>query len=291
MRLLLTVALILSGPVPAGAAGFDPFTLADVEDRLGVEVPLGGRLTDAAGEPTTLRDLVDKPVLLAPVDYGCTNICGVTLRGLLQAVGAVSLEPGRDFEVVVLGIDPRDGPSEAAAERAALLEEEDGAGVHFLTGDVAAALEAIGFRYAYDEATGQYAHAAAVAVLTPDGRLARWLYGYPFQASDLRLAIVEASDGAIGSLTDRLWLLCYGYDPEQGAYTAAVGTALKAGGGLTVLALGGFVLVMLARERGSSSAERGSPEERKGSSSAERDSPEERKGLSRAERGSPGQDS
>ena len=126
-------------------------------------------------------------------------------------------------------------------------------------------------------------------MLTPDGRLARWLYGYPFQASDLRLALVEAADGEIGTLADRLWLLCYGYDPELGAYTAAVGTALKAGGGLTVLALGGFVLVMLRREFGSSSAKRGSrgggsPEEKAGSSSPKGGSPPEK-------RDSPGRDS
>lgn len=249
MRALVVLALLLGGLSPAGAAGFDPFTLADVEDRLGAELPLDGPLVDATGAPTRLRHLTKKPVVLAPVDFGCTNICGVTLRGLFQAIEAMALEPGRDFEVVVLGIDPRDGPEEASAERAGLLQDDDPRGIHFLTGDTAPVADAIGFRYAYDEATGQYAHAAAVAVLTPDGRLARWLYGYPFQPSDLRLALVEAGNGEIGTLTDRLWLLCYGYDPELGAYTAAVGTALRAGGGLTVLALGGFVLIMLRRER------------------------------------------
>ena len=130
MRLVLAFALILVGPAPAGAAGFDPFTLADVEDRLGAEVPIDGAMMDARGQATTLRDLADKPVLLAPVDYGCANICGVTLRGLLQAIEAMALEPGRDFEVVVLGIDPRDGPAEAAAERAAALESDGTDGVH-----------------------------------------------------------------------------------------------------------------------------------------------------------------
>ncbi|HEX6142145.1 MAG TPA: SCO family protein, partial [Geminicoccaceae bacterium] len=109
MRWFVALALLLLSQTPAGAAGFDPFTLADVEDRLGAEAPLDGAMMDARGQATTLRDLVDKPVLLAPVDYGCANICGVTLRGLFQAVDAVSLEAGRDFEVVVLGIDPRDG--------------------------------------------------------------------------------------------------------------------------------------------------------------------------------------
>ncbi|MDX1540024.1 MAG: SCO family protein [Geminicoccaceae bacterium] len=262
MRWLVALAMLLASGSTARAAGFDPFTLADVEDRLGAAVPLDGRLVDAAGEWTTLRELTGRPVLLAPLDYGCTNICGVTLRGLVQALDMMTLEPGRDFEVVVLGIDPRDGPDEAAAERAAVLGQAR-AGVHFLTGETAPVADAIGFRYAYDGASDQYAHAAAVAVLTPDGRLARWLYGYPFQASDIRLALVEAADGTVGTLTDRLWLLCYGYDPELGAYTAAVGTALRAGGGLTVLALGSFVLVMLRRDLGSRSPRKngsGAPE-------------------------------
>jgi protein SCO1 len=110
-------------------------------------------------------------------------------------------------------------------------------------------MEALGFNYAFDPATGQYAHPTAVAVLTPDGRLARWLYGYPFKPRDIRFALVEASEGAIGTLFDRVWLLCYGYDPKTGTYNALVGRLLQAGGGLTVLALGGLVAGMLWRER------------------------------------------
>ena len=107
----------------------------------------------------------------------------------------------------------------------------------------------MGFHYAYDPATDQYAHPAAVAVVTPDGHLARWLYGYPFEPSDIRLALTEASAGTIGTLADRLWLLCYCYDPATGTYSARVDQALEAGGGLTVLLLGGLVLMMLRRER------------------------------------------
>jgi protein SCO1/2 len=107
----------------------------------------------------------------------------------------------------------------------------------------------MGFHYAYDSTTDQYAHPAAVAVVTPDGHLARWLYGYPFEPSDIRLALTEASAGSIGTLADRLWLLCYCYDPATGTYSVRVNQALEAGGGLTVLLLGGLVLMLLRHER------------------------------------------
>lgn len=254
-RLALALALLLSAGPAGAAAQFDPADAAALEPRLGTQVPADGTFTDASGASVRLADyLGDKPLLLAPVDLDCGNICGVTLGMLFDALDAMSLEPG-SYAVAVVSIDGRETPADARAARAEYLERFerlDADVVHVLVdrGDSVRRLtEAIGFEYAYDAATDQFAHPSAVAVLTPDGRLARWLFGYPFQPSDLRLALIDAGGGAIGTLAERLWLLCHSYDPKTGTYNAAVDVALKTGGGLTLVVLGGFVALMLRRER------------------------------------------
>jgi protein SCO1 len=178
--------------------------------------------------------------------YWATLICNALAIQLLWF-----RVPGAAFELLVVSIDPNDRPADGAAARAKYRERfETAAGAHFLTGDAAPLLAAIGFRYAYDSGTGQYAHPAAVAALRPDGRLARWLYGYPFETFDLRLALTDAGGEKVGGLADRLWQLCFRYDPKIGAYTPAILRALKAGGALTVLLVGGGIALALRRERG-----------------------------------------
>jgi protein SCO1 len=255
IRLLMLMLLLAAGAAQA-AKPFDPFSSTAIEPKLGAKLPTGGEFLDHAGRQVTLADYLGKvPVLVAPVDYGCVNICGVTLAGLFAALDQMDLEPGA-YQVLAASMDPRDGVAQARDERAKSLARfgRKGAGeiVHFLVGEGGAShtlLEALGFEYAYDPAIDQYAHSAAVAVLTPDGRLARWLYGYPFAPSDIRLALVEAGGGAIGTLADRVWLLCYGYDPKTGTYSALIGRILEAGGGATVLVLGGLIAGLLWRER------------------------------------------
>jgi protein SCO1/2 len=252
-------ALFLTLSIPlAQAAAFDAFSSAAIEPKLGVAIPRDLAFVDEAGGHVALADyLGQRPVILAPVAYNCKNICGVTLAGLFSALAGVGLNP-RSFAVVAVSIDPRETVADAMRSRAENLTRYGRAGaaeaVHFLAaadgaGSSRALAETIGFHYAYDADTDQFAHPAAVAVITPSGKLARWLYGYPFEPSDLRLALTEAGEGTIGTLSDRLWLLCYGYDPKTGAYTADVDLALKAGGGLTMLLVGGFVAFMLRRER------------------------------------------
>jgi protein SCO1 len=252
-RTLLCLLVLLTGPPAAAGAPVDMLAAAAIETgKLGAAVPNAVVLEDAAGRQVMIGELLRRrPLLLAPVDYGCRNICGVTLAGLLGALDELAWRPGRDYDLLVLSIDPASRAVDAAAVRDEQFARFDGlSGARFLAGDASALTDAIGFRYGYDAATDQYIHPAAVGVVTPDGRLARWLYGYPFEASDLRLALTEASGGRAGTIGDRLWLLCYGYDPATGKYSAAVDRLLKAGGGLTVLLLGGFVLAMLRRERG-----------------------------------------
>jgi protein SCO1 len=251
----MALCAALSGAA-AAKPGFDPFTSAAIEPRLGAALPESDGFLDDTGARVTLHDyLGQRPAIIAPIDVGCTNICGVTLAGLFDALDRTGLDPST-FTVLAVSIDPRDTPAAAKSWKLDNLQRyrdpRASQAVHFLVGDgrsSARLTAAIGFHYAYDATTDQYAHPAAVAVVTPDGHLARWLYGYPFEPSDIRLALTEASAGTIGTLADRLWLLCYGYDPVTGTYSARVNQALEAGGGLTVLLLGGLVLMLLRSER------------------------------------------
>ena len=257
MRPLLIALGLALFILPATADGpFDPFDVAGIDRRAGAAVPMNLLFRDGNGRPVTLRELGNgKPTLLVPVLHDCPNICGVTLAGLARAVKAQPFEAGTEFEIVAFGIDPNEGPAEARAS----LEELRKAfpalaagGLHAVTGgaeNVRAVTSALGYRYAYDERIGQYAHVAAVAVLTGGGRLSNWLYGVAPQPTDLRLALTEAGEGRLGTWADQILLLCYHYDPETGRYNSLVWGLLRAGGGLTVLALGGFIAVAFLRER------------------------------------------
>jgi protein SCO1 len=253
---IMAVALCAALSPAAAKPGFDPFTSAAIEPRLGAALPKDDPFLDDAGAKVTLAGYLGRrPAIIAPVDIGCTNICGVTLAGLFDALDRTGLDPST-LTVLAVSIDPRDTPAAANSWKLDNLQRyrdpRAPQAVHFLVGNGPSSTRltaAIGFHYAYDAATDQYAHPAAVAVVTPDGHLARWLYGYPFEPSDIRLALTEASAGTIGTLADRLWLLCYGYDPATGTYSARVNQALEAGGGLTVLVLGGLVLMLLRGER------------------------------------------
>jgi protein SCO1/2 len=168
----------------------------------------------------------------------------------------LSLNPGKDFEIVTVSFNPRDTPAAAAAKKAGYLEryKRPGAaeGWHFVTGDqpsIDRLTKAAGFRYAWDADTRQFAHPSGVIVLTPDGRLARYLFGVEYGPRDLRFAIVEASAGKVGSPVDSLLLYCYHYDPMTGRYGLAIMRAMRLAGAATVLALGTFILVMVRRER------------------------------------------
>lgn len=249
--LAFLVGLLVLGP----AYAFDPFAAAAIDQRPGARVPLGLPFTDQDGTVITLSALAGgKVLLLVPVLHHCPNICGVTLSGIAQAVRAQPFRPGRDFTVIAFGIDPREGPATASASLAEFSQAfpEITKNIHAVTGNeqnIQAVTDALGYRYAWDDRIGQYAHVAASAILTPDGRLARWLYGLAPDPTDLRLALTEAGEGRIGSWRDQLLLLCYHYDPQSGRYGPLVWMLLRVGGGLTVAA--GLILIGLAllRER------------------------------------------
>lgn len=232
-------------------ASFDPFGTATIEPRIGAQVPFDTLFTDSHGGRVTLRELGGgRPILLAPVLHNCPNICGVELDNLADALVRSGLKPGRDVSVIALGIDPEEGPADAAASMERLHERRPALGtVHALTGRARPVTAALGYRYGWDERIGQFAHIAAVAVITPDGHLSRWLRGLALSPDGLRTAVNGAAKGEAGDWTDRLLLLCYHYDPEQGRYTVAIGWILRIAGLATILVLGGFLLVSHLRER------------------------------------------
>lgn len=228
-----------------------------VDQRLGERVPLELRFRDESGAEVALGSYFGaRPVLFALVYYECPSLCTMVLNGLVDGVRAVGFTPGADFEVVIASIDPGETPELAAAKKQAYLERygrpETAAGWHFLTGAqeaIAALADAAGFRYVYDPNIDQYAHAAVVYTLTGDGVLSRYLFGIDYPARDLRLALVEASEGQIGSLSDAVLLRCYHYDPAAGRYGLAIFTALRIAAAATLLGLGGMIFWFLRRER------------------------------------------
>jgi len=215
------------------------------EQRLGELVPRDVPFREADGRAVTLGDLhPGRPAVLALVYFRCPMLCNLVQEGLVAGLKAVPLAPGRDFEVLVVSFDPAETPELAAERRAAALARYarpgSEAGWHFLTGEaepVRRVLDAVGFQAERDERTGQFAHAAGLVVLTPEGRISRVLFGLDYAPRDLRLALVEAGEGRIGSLVDRVLLLCWRWDPAAGKYTAAVLGAVRVGGIATVVGL------------------------------------------------------
>jgi protein SCO1 len=259
MRAIGVALLVVGAGTGAFAQGPDRAALREIgfDQKLGAQVDLGLELRDEAGLPVRLRELThDKPVVLALVYYRCPMLCVLTLNGLAGALKTLSFDAGREFTVLSVSFNPNESSEEAAAKKAEAMRRYARPGTEsgwrFLTGDaeaIAKLTAAVGFRYTWDEKTRQYAHAAGLVVLTPDGRVARYLFGVEYAPKDLRLALVEASEGQIGSPVDHVLLYCYSYNPATGRYGAAVMRLVRIAGAVTVLALGLFVLAMWRRER------------------------------------------
>lgn len=259
----LLLAVLSCGLVCAPARADEPasqvpLVLRDIgfDQRLGEPLPLDAQFRDEAGRPVRLGQYFgQKPVIVSVVYYGCPMLCTLSLNGLASGLDALGFDVGKEFEVVTVSFDPREGPELAAAKKAAYLKRYTRpgaeAGWHFLTGDKAAVdalTHAIGFRYKWDERTAQFAHPAGLVVATPAGIIARYLYGVEYTPKDLRFALVEASENKVGTPLDRAVLYCYKYDPTSGKYGAAVMRLVRVAAALTVLGLGGLVIVMRRRE-------------------------------------------
>lgn len=228
------------------------------DQNLGQQVDLNLEFTDSTGKKVRLGDYFgEKPVVLSLVYYECPMLCTMELNGLLKALRVITrFQPGEDFEVITLSFDPNETTELAAEKKAQYLESyrREGAeeGWHFLTGEesqIRSLADAVGFRYMYDEETDLYRHASGIVTLTPDGRASRYQFGVEYSGRDLQFALIEASDNGIGSLADAAMLYCFHYDPSTGKYGFIVMNAVRIGGVITVLLLGGYIVMSLLWDR------------------------------------------
>ena len=246
-------------PQASEPAGSKPGVLGriGIDQRIGEQVPLDLPFTDENGRQVRLGDYFGKrPVVLALVYYECPMLCTQVLNGLVTTLGVMNFEPGREFEVVAVSFNPKEGPGLASQKKANYLERygrpNTAAGWHFLTGSqdsIAQLTKAVGFRYEYDDEIDQFAHGAAIEVLTPKGTIARYFYGIEYSARDLRFGVIEAAEERVGSVIDDVLLLCFHYDPSTGRYGTTILTIVRLGGIATVLAFLGFLAVSLRQER------------------------------------------
>lgn len=228
-----------------------------IDQKIGQQLPLDLTFRDEAGRDVRLGEYFHgKPVVMALAYYECPMLCTQVLNGVTGALKTLSFDAGKDFEVVVVSIDPKDNFRLAANKKLAYVESygrpQTAAGWHFLTGteaNIKPLADALGFRYAYDANLKQYAHGAAMYVATPKGVVSRYLLGIDFAPRDLRLALVEASNNVLGTAADRVLLLCYHYDPATGKYGAATINAVRVGFIATVTGFLAFLFVSLRRER------------------------------------------
>jgi protein SCO1/2 len=229
----------------------------NIEQKLNAQVPLDLVFRDEAGRNVAFSSFFqsNKPVLLVPVYYRCPMLCTQILAGVESALKVVSLNPGRDFEVVAFSIDPKDSPETAAAKKELYVRRygrpNTANGWHFLTSDERTSkglADAVGFHYKYDPKTDQYAHASGIMVLTPDGHVSKYFYGVEYSARDLRLGLVEASRDKIGTPVDQILLFCYHYDPATGKYGAITMNILRAAGAGFTLICGAFLVIAIRKD-------------------------------------------
>jgi protein SCO1/2 len=237
-----------------------------LEGQVGIVENLGGRVStdlrfrNEQGDDVALASLMEgnKPVVLAFVYHNCPMLCSLVLDGVAEAVAASDLRPGQDYELLAVSIDPTDTPARARAAKERVVEmlgdSSAAAGLHFWTvtpeteSQVRQLADEVGFRYARDARTGEYAHHAVLTFLSPLGVVTRYLYGIQFPERDFRLSVVEAGEGTVGTVVDRFLLTCYEYDDDAQSYSLAVLGLLKWGGGLTLLLFVGGMAFLWRRE-------------------------------------------
>ena len=248
--------MMTKGSMPAGITP-DQLKKVEFEQRLGAEVPLDLPFTDEAGRPVKLSQYFKgRPVVLALVYYECPMLCVQALNGLVKALKVMTLEPGRDYDIVTVSFNPLETAAQAAEKKDHYLSILGKPGAadswHFLVGEetpIRMLTDSVGFHYVYDEPSKQFAHPTGIVVLTPEGRASKYIYGLDYGPRDLRLALVEAASHAIGTPVDRLLLYCFHYVPTQGKYGLVVMNVMRLAGVVTVVCVGGFILIMWRREK------------------------------------------
>ena len=253
-------ALVALAVLPAAAQQYGiPAILKGVgiDQNLNAQLPLEAQFRDETGATVRLGNYFrGRPVILNLVYYKCPMLCGMILKGMVKTLRRVDLNPGTDFDIVTISFDPKETPQLAAAKRQSYLAEYNRPGAaeawHFLTGSDAQihkVTDAVGFHYQWDERQQSWAHASAIFVATPDGKLSRYLYGIDYRDRDLRLSLVEASANKIGTLSDQVLLFCYCYNPANGRYGLVITNVIRLLCTITFLALATFVILALRRER------------------------------------------
>lgn len=279
--ILLTSVILLATPLSAQSPAVGPGQLnkqehdpvlksidgITIHDRLGSSVPLTGKIRRSNGDWVSLESILDSglPVIFNPIYFSCPMLCNMVVENLLKSMAECDLVLGQDYEIVTMSIDPRDKPLDARNRKRALLEvfleeaqltgvstETAEKGWHFLTGEeenLRPIADSVGFDYEWNTYNQEYAHGAGAFILSPEGVLTRTLQGIEFDPQTLRLALVEASDGKVGSWADQMILTCFVYDPEKARYGPEALLVMRLGGLVTVLGLGGFLMVLRRRDR------------------------------------------
>jgi len=260
-RLAFALLLLLATTSAFAETSATPPTLpgkVGIDQNMNAQLPLDVMFRDETGRVVRLREYINgtKPVLLVFMYYRCPMLCSMVMEGVVNTLTELKFDAGKEYDVVTISIDPRDTPAQAAQKKEKYVKRygrlETANAWHFLTGPESAirhVTDVAGFHYAYDPQLDNFAHATALMVLTPQGRMSRYLYGFEYKPRDVRLALVEASDGKIGSAVDQVLLLCYHYEPATGKYSRSAMAIMRAGGAATVAGLAGFIFIMIRRER------------------------------------------
>jgi protein SCO1/2 len=267
-RMIAILALALAAATVAGAqtvpanVGKSSAGLPSQLQNVGFEPPLNGQIPldlnfrDESGRDVTLRDYSgQRPVLLALVYYGCPMLCNQVEMGVVGSLKMLSFTPGRDYEVVFVSFDPRENPPMAAQKKESAMSHfgrrDTASGWHFLTGSkesIDALTKAANFRYSFDTRINIFAHASGIMLLTPDGRISRYFYGVEYPSRDVRLGLVDASAGKIGTPIDHLLLFCFEYNPESARYSATILKIIRLGGLLTIFTIVAGILIFRRRD-------------------------------------------
>ena len=259
---LLVASCTLQAQTIPSNVGPTSATMPAALQNVGFEPPLNGQMPldlhfwDESGRDVQLREFFgQKPVVLAFVYYNCPMLCDQIQMGVVGTLRMLSFNPGRDYEVIFVSFDARETPEMAAAKKKTALAHfrrpETVSGWHFLTGSkesIEAATRAANFRFRFDAKSNLFAHASGVLLLTPDGRISRYFYGVEYPGRDMRLGLVDASAGKIGSPIDHVLLFCYHYDPSSATYSASILKIIRLGGILTILCIAGGILIFRRRE-------------------------------------------
>jgi len=266
----LTVPGQYAQPPLGGVSSNDvPLALKDIgiEQRLSEQIPLDLSFRDETGRTVKLGDYFGKrPVIVSLVYYNCPKLCNLVLNGLVGGLKTLPFTVGKEFDVVTVSFDPRESAADAVKKKELVMHDYGrpgdatavAAGWHFLTGDktsIDALANSVGFKYAFDTATNQYAHASGVMLATPEGKLSHYFYGIEYAPRDLKLGLVEASAGKIGSAVDKLTLYCFHYDPTSGKYGPAIMNIMRLTGVVTVVGLVALIMVLQRRRRRSDTAQ------------------------------------